>query len=191
MLGLAACSGGGILLPGSTKTSSLPTAQVTVIPAPDANSALRTYLDAQLAENYASMYAMLSKASQAAISQADFASRYTDALDTMSVSSTAYNILSSLTNPQSAQAAFHIVYHTVLFGDIARDINVNLVLENGGWKIQWDDGLILPELAGGKHLDAAARSPGARRHLRQQRQRHRHADGCGCDRPGGRGCYFG
>jgi len=72
----------------------------------------------------------------------------------MSVSSTAYNILSSLTNPQTAQAAFHIVYHTVLFGDIARDINVNLILEGGGWKLQWDDGLILPELAGGKHLDA-------------------------------------
>ncbi len=29
-----------------------------------------------------------------------------------------------------------------------------LVLENGGWKIQWDDSLILPELAGGKHLVA-------------------------------------
>ena len=101
------------------------------------------------------MYGLLSAASQAAISQADFTSRYTDALNKMSVSSTAYNILSSLTNPQSAQAAFHIVYHTVLFGDIARDINVNLVLEDGGWKIQWDDGLILPELAGGKHLDAA------------------------------------
>jgi penicillin-binding protein 2 len=155
LFGLAACTGTGNLLPGSTKTSSLPTAQVTVIPAPDANSALRAFLDAQLVGDYSSMYAMLSKASQAAINQADFANRYTDALNKMSASSTAYNILSSLTNPSSAQAAFHIVYHTFLFGDIARDINVALVLENGGWKLQWDDGLILPELAGGKHLDAA------------------------------------
>jgi len=155
LFGLAACTGGGILLPpGSTKTSSLPTAQVTIIPAPDANSALRTFLDAQVADNYPTMYAMLSKASQAAISQTDFASRYTNALDSMSASSTAYNILSSLTNPQSAQAAFHIIYHTALFGDIVRDINVTLVLENGGWKLQWDAGLILPELAGGKHLIA-------------------------------------
>ena len=155
LLGLAACSGGGILpLPGTTKTSSLPTAPVYVTPAPDANTALSTFLDAQLAENYPIMYALLSKASQSAINEADFAKRYTNALDSMSVSSTAYNILSSLTNPQTAQAAFHIVYHTVLFGDIARDINVNLILEGGGWKLQWDDGLILPELAGGKHLDA-------------------------------------
>jgi penicillin-binding protein 2 len=156
---LAACKGTGNLIPGSTRTSSLPTAQVTVISAPDANTALRDYLDAELVENYTSMYGLLSQTSQAAISESDFANRYIDALNSMSVSSTAYNILSSLTNPQSAQAAFHIIYHTVLFGDIARDINVNLVLENGGWKIQWDDGLILPELAGGKHLDAAHVQP--------------------------------
>ncbi|HVM72269.1 MAG TPA: penicillin-binding transpeptidase domain-containing protein [Anaerolineales bacterium] len=159
LIGLAACTGGGILLPGSTKTSSLPTAQVTIVSAPDVNSALHSFLDAQLVENYPTMYALLSKSSQAAISQADFASRYINALNSMSAGSTSYNILSSLTNPQSAQAAFHIVYHTVLFGDIARDINVNLVLENGGWKIQWDDGLILPELAGGKQLAAAHVAP--------------------------------
>jgi penicillin-binding protein 2 len=153
LIDLAACGGGG-LLPGSTMTSSLPTAQVNVTRVPGTEPALRAYLDAMLLENYASMYAMLTQASRAAISQDDFASRYTDALNTMSVSSTEYNILSSLTNPQSAQAAFHIVYHTVLFGDIARDINANLILENGEWKIQWDDSLILPELAGGKHLVA-------------------------------------
>ena len=158
LTGLAACTGTGpgisIFLPGSTKPSALPTAQVTIIPAPDANSAVRTFLDAQVQGDYPSMYGMLSKASQTAISQTDFASRYTSALDAMSANSTAYNILSSLTNPQSAQAVFHIVYHTVLFGDIARDINVALVLENGGWKLQWEDGMILPELAGGKHLTA-------------------------------------
>ena len=161
IFGLAACAGGGgiLPLPGITKTSSLPTAQVIITPAPDANSALRTFLDAELVGDYNSMYAMLSHASQAAISQADFASHYTDALNKMSASGIAYNILSSLTNPNSAQAAFHIVYHTALFGDIARDINVGLVLENGGWKLQWDDGLILPELAGGKHLDAVHVAP--------------------------------
>ncbi len=111
---LAACGGGGVLLPGSTRTSSLPTAQINVIAAPGAEPALRAYLDALLVENYASMYALLTQASQAAISQDDFASRYTDALNSMSVSNMEYNILSSLTNPQSAQAAFHIVYHTAL-----------------------------------------------------------------------------
>ena len=157
---LAACAGGG-LLPGPTRTSSLPTAQTTIIHTPDSEPALRAFLDAQLVEDYASMYAMLTQASRAAISQADFAKRYTDALNTMSVSKMEFNILSSLTNPQSAQVAFHFIYHTVLFGDLSRDMTANLVLENGDWKIQWEDGLILPELAGGKHL-VASHTPPAR-----------------------------
>jgi penicillin-binding protein 2 len=154
---LAACTGGGgfPLGPRPTQTSSLPTAQTTVIHTPSAEPALRAYLDAQLEEDYASMFAILTQASREAISQDDFAARYTDALNTMSASKMEYNILSSLTNPQSAQVTFHFVYHTVLFGDLSRDITANLLLENNEWKIQWEDGLILPELAGGKHLVAS------------------------------------
>jgi penicillin-binding protein 2 len=151
---LAACSGGGGLLPGPTKTVPLPTAQTTVIHTPSAEPALRAYLDAQVSENYAGMYALLAQASQAAISQTDFEARYKAALNTMSVNKMDYSILSSLTNPQSAQVAFHYTYHTVLFGDLGRDMNANLVLENGDWRIQWEDGLILPELAEGKKLVA-------------------------------------
>ena len=153
---LAACTGVPITLPGPrpTKTSSLPTAQATVIHTPGAEPALRAYLDALLKEDYASMYAMLAQTSRTAVNQDEFTARYTNALNTMSVSKMDYSILSSLTNPQTAQVAFHFVYHTVLFGDLGRDITANLLLENGDWKIQWDDGLILPELAGGKHLVA-------------------------------------
>jgi hypothetical protein len=175
---LAACAGTPISLPGPkpTKTSSLPTAQATVIHTPSAEPVMRTFLDALVLSepDYASMYARLTKTSQAAISPADFAAHYDAALNTMSANKMEYNILSSLTNPQSAQVAFHFVYHTVLFGDLARDMTANFVLENGDWKIQWEDGLILPELAG-CHPHPA----GARRYLRPQRQRHRHADGRG------------
>jgi penicillin-binding protein 2 len=158
---LAACTGAPITLPGPkpTQTSSLPTAQTTVIHTPGAEPALRAYLDALLKEDYASMYAMLAQASRAALNQDDLAARYTDALNTMSVSKMDYNILSSLTNPQTAQVAFHFVYHTVLFGDLGRDMTANLLLENSDWKIQWDDSLILPELAGGKHLVATHVQP--------------------------------
>ncbi len=138
---------------GSTP-SKLPTAAVTTIPAPSTDAALRTFLDALQAEDYAVMYNQLSQASQAAISEADFTKHYTDALDALGVQKgkVEYTIQSSLTNPQSAQVAFHLVYKTVLFGDIQRDFNVGLLLEKGEWRLQWDDSLILPELAGGKHL---------------------------------------
>ncbi|HTX92843.1 MAG TPA: penicillin-binding transpeptidase domain-containing protein [Anaerolineales bacterium] len=151
---VAAC--GRIAGPG---TSSLPTSPIHITPAPSAEAALRSYLDAMLVEDYPTMYGMLAQASQAAISQKDFASRYTDALNAMSVSKMEYGVRSLLTNPQSAQIAFNLTYHTVLFGDIQRDMNANMVLENGDWRIQWDDSLILPELAGGKHLVANHTSP--------------------------------
>jgi cell division protein FtsI/penicillin-binding protein 2 len=150
---LTAC-GNGVSSPGVTGTAALPTVQTTVIHVESTEPVLRAYLDALLVEDYAGMYALL-------ISQEDFAARHTNALNTMSVNKMEYSILSSLTHPQSAQAAFHIVYKTVLFGDLARDINANLSLENGAWRIQWDDGLILPELAGGKHL-VASHTPPAR-----------------------------
>ena len=90
-----------------------------------------------------------------------------------------YNILSTLTDPQTTQAAFHITYHTYLFGDIARDFTASLVLENGDWKIAWEDGLILPELAGGKKL-VASHIPPARGDIYDRNgDRHRHPDGCG------------
>jgi len=47
---------------------------VYVTPAPDANTALSTFLDAQLAENYPIMYRAAPKASQSAINEADLPS---------------------------------------------------------------------------------------------------------------------
>jgi penicillin-binding protein 2 len=156
LLFLAAC--GRVIAPTSP---SLPTAQVNVTHTPSAEGTLRSYLDAMsravtgttsLAEDYTTMYSLITKASRAAISQEDFSKFYTDALNAMSVSKIEYSILSTLTDPQSAQAVFRTTYKTILFGDIQRDFNANLLLENDEWRLQWDTGLILPELAGGKHL---------------------------------------
>jgi penicillin-binding protein 2 len=148
---LAGCVGGNGS-GGGTSTASLPTAQVNVTHVPSADAALTAYLDALLVEDYATMYSMLTQASRDAISQDDFAKRYTDDLNAMSAKTVEYNILSMLTDPQNSQVSFHIVYHTSLFGDIQRDFNTTMLLENGNWRLHWDDGLILPELAGGKRL---------------------------------------
>ncbi len=156
---------GGI---GGTSTSTLPTAQVSVTRVPSADAALRVFLDAMsravtgttaLADDYATMYSMITQASRDAITQDNFAKHYTDDLNAMSAKTVEYNILSMLTDPQNAQVSFQIIYHTSLFGDIQRDFNTNLALENGQWRLPWDDGLILPELAGGKRLVANSVSP--------------------------------
>ena len=143
---LAACGGVG------SSTPTLPTPQVNVTHTPSAEGTLRSYLDALLVEDYPSMYALLTQSSRGALNEEDFAKLYTDALNAMSVDSVEYNILSTLTDPRSAQATFRITYQTVLFGDIQRDFTVSLPMENEEWRLQWDTGLILPELAGGKHL---------------------------------------
>ncbi len=114
---------------------------------------MRAYLEAFKSEDYTTMYGMLTQVSRDAITADDFAARYTDALNVMGAGSFDYEVLSALiNNPYAAQVAFRIVYHTALVGDISRDMVAHLSLENDQWKIQWDDSLIMPELAGGMKL---------------------------------------
>src|SRR5215208_641180 len=150
---LSACSGssgiGGSIFPTET---ALPSPVVNVTPAPDAGAALTAYLDAFKADDYNAMYAMLSKVSQDGITLENFALKNRDALNTMSAGSFDYQVLSSLVNPYSAEVSYQVTYHTALIGDIDRDMVAKFALENNAWKLNWDDGLILPELAGGNTL---------------------------------------
>ncbi len=98
------------------------------------------------------MYEMLSKSSREAINQEDFAKRHNNALNTMSASGIEFTVNSAVINPYAAEVGYNITYKTVLAGDIQRDIITRLVLEDGGWKVEWVEGMILPELAGGNSL---------------------------------------
>lgn len=150
---ISACSPGSIatILSSSTPTS-LPQPIVTVDSAPDAGAALTAYLDAFKADKYNDMYGMLSKVSQDALSLEDFSKRNRDALNEMSAGSFDYKVLSSLVNAYSSQVSYHVTYHTALVGDIDRDMVAKFSLESNAWKLNWDDSLILPELAGGNIL---------------------------------------
>ena len=102
--------------------------------------------------DYATMYSLLSKTSQTALTQDAFSKKYDDALDTMGAAKIDFKILSEVLHPGSAQVGFEVTYHTSLAGDLQRNMTANLDLEQGQWRLQWDDGLILPELAGGNVL---------------------------------------
>jgi len=151
---LSACSSGGGtgLFPPNATDTSLPPPPVTIESAPSADAALSAYLDAFKADDYNAMYAMLSKIAQDSIKLEDFALRNRDAINTMSAGMFDYQILSSLVNPYSSEVSFHITYHTALVGDIDRDMVAKFALENNAWKLNWDAGLILPELTGGNVL---------------------------------------
>lgn len=147
---LSACSGG---VPFLATPTSFPTPAVRITPAPDAQAPMEAYLQAYQAEDYEAMYALLAQASREAVPLEDFAARHREALNTMSAGSLDYEILSALVgSPYLAQVSFRIVYRTALVGDLSRDMVARFGLEDGAWKLQWEDGLILPELAGGKVL---------------------------------------
>jgi cell division protein FtsI/penicillin-binding protein 2 len=149
---LSACGStglGGSIFPTDTP---LPPPPVTIESAPSTDAAMAAYLDAFKADDYNGMYAMLSKVSQDSISLEDFARRNRDSLNEMSAGSFDYEVLSSLVSPYAAEVAYRVTYHTALVGDIERDMVARLALENTQWKLQWEDALILPELAGGNVL---------------------------------------
>ncbi len=145
------------ITPGATETPSatvvLPTPVQKTTPVPNADDAVRAYLDAWKADEYANMYAMLTPLSQDAITEEDFTNWYRTVATEAALSSLDYEILSSLVrNTRSAQANYRVILHSVLVGDIQRDTVMHLSLEDGAWRVQWSDDLIIPELAGGNYL---------------------------------------
>jgi len=139
--------------PASTPTlPNLGEPVVNITSVPDVRAAAEAFLAAWKAEDYAGMYALLTRLSQDAMSEEAFAQRYRDVAATMSLSGLDYAILSTLTNPTNAQVAYQVTFHTVLLGDLSREMVMNLVLQDGAWRVQWEDGMILPELRGGNRL---------------------------------------
>jgi penicillin-binding protein 2 len=152
---LAACTSTG---PQATtpevvqSPTSLPEPGVHVTRAPDAQAAAQAFLEAWQADNYEAMYTMLTRITQDSITLDEFSNRYKETTLNLSLQRLEFQILSSLTNPQSAQVAYGVTFHTSLMGDVSRDMVMNLAVENGQWRVQWEDGMILPELRGGNHL---------------------------------------
>jgi len=140
----------------ATATATLPAPQVYVTRAPDVDGAVSAYMDAWKAEDYASMYSMLSVESQSQVSIEEFSGKYNDTAVTMTLAfedGIQYEILSSVTNPNSASANIKLDYNTNLFGIFTRDLTLPYVREAGEWRLVWNDGLILPELQGGNSLE--------------------------------------
>lgn len=152
LIGALLLSGCGVGGSASGDPTQLPDPQISTSQVPDVEGTVRTYLDAWSAGDFAAMYSMLTTLSRDAISQEEFETRYSDVAQQVNLFQVTYNILQTLTTPQTAQVAYQISLHSAIVGPITRDTTMDLSLENGDWKIAWDDRLILPELAGGNTL---------------------------------------
>ncbi|MBQ6518876.1 MAG: hypothetical protein IJI14_09155 [Anaerolineaceae bacterium] len=139
--------------PTPTPTATpLPEPKIMTTEVPDPTLAADAFLKAWQAEDYLAMFNMLCQVSRDSIDYEYFRARYNDAAVAMTLKSLGYEITSSLTGPNSSQVAFHVTYETVLAGMLSRDNLMDLVLEAGTWKVQWQDTMVMPELEPGNRL---------------------------------------
>ena len=143
VLVLASCGG---------NRGNLPTPNVSVTSAPEAGGTAQLYLSAWEKEDYTSMYALLSSQSAAAHAVEELTDLYKDAAINTTLKSLSTEILSEMTNPHNAIVRYRTDFSTNMFGDFSRDTEMELLLENGSWKVNWENGMIMPELKGGNSL---------------------------------------
>ncbi len=146
----AACTSSGTEVP--SVPTALPSPGVVTTHVPDPQVVAEAYLHAWQQEDYESMYRLLTAVSRDAVTEDDFKAYYEDVAENAALQKVDYTIRSSLVKPHSAQVAYTVTLHSAVVGEITRDTVMNLSLENGAWRVQWDEALILPELHGGKRL---------------------------------------
>jgi penicillin-binding protein 2 len=137
--------------PAATSTS-LPTPQVLTTSVPQPDTTARDYLDGWKAEDYKSMYSLLTPDSQKTISLDNFTQHYTNIAIEAALSGVDYQILSSEKNTPNAVVKYHVTLHSNLVGDVQDDTQMSLSYEEGQWRIHWDDTLVLSQLSGGNYL---------------------------------------
>lgn len=130
----------------------LPATPVDATLAAQVKQTAQAYLDAWKAEQYPSMYALLTSISHDAINEQEFTVHYQGVAKEAALSGIDYAILSVLANADSAQVSYQVVLHSALVGDISAVTVMSLSLDKGQWRIQWDDTLVLPQLKGSNYL---------------------------------------
>src|SRR5512139_3671574 len=147
---LAACSA----MPGNPAGQSAPQPDNPANPSelPDPQAVARAYLDAWKAGDYLTMYNLLTSISQAALSQEEFIRHYQGVAEEASMQGVDYEILAALYGPEQAQVSYRVKMDSSLVGKFQADTEMNLSLEHNQWRVQWDDGLVLPQLKGSNYL---------------------------------------
>ncbi len=109
----------------------------------------RTYLSAWEAEDYTTMYTLLSPSLRAGLTSESFTEAYLRPLRvTTSVSVTLTPRTLGMEEGR-AWVEFEEIWHTALFGALSSPNRLNLVQEEGQWWVDWRRETIWPELAGG------------------------------------------
>ncbi len=82
------------------------------------------FLTAWQADDYSSMYTLLTPVSRDALPLDQFTERLKNAAISMTLQNFDYEILSASTNLSSAQVAYRVTFHTKMLGDLSREIKI-------------------------------------------------------------------
>lgn len=125
----------------------------------DAGGYARAFYRAWETGDYLGMYSLLAPSSQQLVDSAAFVQRYAETMDTASIESVHTQPLAQLQEGGAAEFSVRVTLTSAVVGDIVRDHTMRLAYEGGRWGVVWDEGLILPELAGGNRLALELRIP--------------------------------
>ena len=124
----------------------------TIVSVPDPSASASSYLAAWNNFDYEAMYNMLTTLSRDSISLEAFTNRYLEVEQQAVLTGIDFEILQTLTSPTSSQVGYQVVMQSSVVGDLDVQTQMALSLENGQWKVIWDDSIIMPELASGNRL---------------------------------------
>jgi penicillin-binding protein 2 len=153
VLGLiGACQSSPTSEPSPTPTATLRPPEMYTTRVPDAASAVSTFLDDWSAGDYTDMYNLLTSESQSTITEEDFVQRYQDVSNEIALSEITYQINPPQVSTEAAEVVYQMTLNSAIVPAISREMTMKLRMENGQWRVMWNDSLILPELAGGNYL---------------------------------------
>jgi penicillin-binding protein 2 len=143
------------VLPTLQPTTAASEAPITEDPAGYA----RAFYRAWETGDYLGMYSLLTPSTQRLVDSASFISRYEEAMLTAAVSQVHAQPLGMIQEGDTAEFGVRVTLTSDVIGEIVREHTARLAYEGDRWGIVWDEGLILPELAGGNRLTMEARVP--------------------------------
>ncbi len=136
-----------------TLPAAPPTDEATAAPvAEDPAGYARAFYRAWEVGDYLGMYSLLTPTSQGLVDSTSFIRRYEEAMKTAAVSAVRAQPLGLLREGNTAEFGVRVTLTSDIVGDLVRDFTAPMAYEGGRWGVVWDEGLILPELAGGNRL---------------------------------------
>ena len=151
LLLLVGCSNTPTAVPITPTPTLIPT-PTPIPPPPSPDTTASAFLNAWETGDYGAMYARLSPASQAAINAESFVQRYQNALATATVLTVSHRLQSALQEDDQAHVSFEMRLDTALVGTLITETVMSLSMDGGQWWVDWDEGLIWPQLQGGHYF---------------------------------------